>query len=122
MALEGAVNGPAFVAYLEQELMPSLRAGQTVVMDNLRVHHNPQVRTLIEAARCRVAYLPPYSPDFNPIEPAFSKIKTAVRRAEARSHAGLVDAFAEALARVTQSDARGWMTHSGYRLRSRQSV
>ncbi len=122
MALEGAVNGTAFVAYLDQELIPRLRPGQTVVMDNLRVHHDPLVRTLIEAARCRVAYLPSYSPDLNPIEQAFSKIKTAVRRAKARSHEGLVDAFDAALDTVTESDAQGWITHSGYRLRPRQPL
>ena len=122
MALEGAVNGDAFVAYLAQQLVPSLRPGETVVLDNLRVHHNPQVRRLIEAARCRVAYLPPYSPDLNPIEQAFSKVKTAVRRAEARTHEALVDAYDEALGQVTAEDARGWITHSGYRLQPRQPL
>ena len=122
MAVGGAVNGAAFVAYLEQQLVPHLRAGQTVVLDNLRVHHTPLVRTLIEAARCRVAYLPSYSPDLNPIEQAFSKIKTAVRRAEARTHDALVDAFDAALGSVTQADARGWITHSGYRLQPRQPL
>jgi transposase len=122
MAVEGAINGSAFVAYLEQQLIPNLRAGQTVVLDNLRVHHNPQVRRLIEAAWCRVAYLPSYSPDLNPIEQAFSKVKTAVRRAEARTHDALVDAYDAALSVVTQADAHGWITHSGYRLQSRQPL
>ena len=116
MAVEGAMDGAAFVAYLEQQLVPALRPGQIVVLDNLRVHHDPRVRTLIAGAGCRVAYLPAYSPDLNPIEGAFSKIKTAIRRAEARSHAGLVDAFDAALGAVTASDARGWIAHSGYRL------
>jgi transposase len=120
MAVEGAIDGPGFVAYLEQQLVPALRPGQIVVLDNLRVHHNPQVRTLIAGAGCRVAYLPAYSPDLNPIEGTFSKVKTAVRRAEARSHAGLVDAFDAALGAVTARDARGWIQHSGYRLLLRQ--
>ena len=121
------MNGAAFVAYLEQQLIPSLRPGQTVVLDNLRVHHNPRVRALIEAARCRVAgrplgSMPSYSPDLNPIEQAFSKIKAAVRRAEARTHAALVDAFDVALGAVSAADARGWIAHSGYRLLPRQPL
>jgi len=115
MVLEGA----AFVAYLEQQLVPRLRPGQIVVLDNLRVHHAPVVRERIAAAGCRVAYLPAYSPDLNPIEGAFSKVKTHLRRAAARTHEGLVDAFGTALDTVTSADAAGWISHSGYRLRPR---
>ena len=122
MVIEGAVNGAAFVAYVEQQLVPRLRAGQIVVLDNLRVHHAPVVRARVEAAGCRVAYLPAYSPDLNPIEHAFSKVKTRIRRAEARTHEELVEAFGEALDAVTAQDAQGWIRHSGYRLRSRQPL
>lgn len=122
MVIEGAVNGAAFVAYLEQQLVPRLRPGQIVVLDNLRVYHLAAVRERIAAAGCRVAYLPAYSPDLNPIEGAFSKVKTRVRRAEARTHEALVEAFGSALDAVTAMDAQGWITHSGYRLRPRQSL
>jgi transposase len=120
MVIEGAVNGAAFLAYLEQQLVPRLRPGQIVVLDNLRVHHLSAVRERVEAVGCRVAYLPAYSPDLNPIEGAFSKVKTQVRRAEARTHEALVEAFGVALDTVTVTDAHGWITHSGYRLRPRQ--
>lgn len=93
-----------------------------MVLDNLRVHHNPQVREVIAAVGCRVAYLPSYSPDLTPIEQAFSKVKTAVRRAEARTHEALVDADDAALGGVTEADAHGWITHSGYRLQPRQPL
>lgn len=122
MVIEGAVNGSAFLAYLDQQLVPRLRPGQIVVLDNLRVHHVPAVRERIAAAGCRVAYLPAYSPDLNPIEGAFSKVKTRVRRAEARTHEALVAAFGAALDAVTAEDARGWVAHSGYRLRPRQPL
>jgi len=122
MVIEGAVNGAAFVAYLEQQLVPRLRPGQIVVLDNLRVHHTAAVRERVAAAGCRVAYLPAYSPDLNPIEGAFSKVKTQVRRAEARTHAALVEAFGAALNAVTAKDARGWVAHSGYRVRPRQPL
>lgn len=122
MVIEGAMNGPAFVAYLEQQLVPRLPRGQIVVRDNLGVHHAPVVRERVEAAGCRVASLSAYSPDLNPIEHAFSKVKVRVRRAEARTHAWLVDAFGEALDTVTAQDAYGWIKHSGYRLRPRQPL
>jgi transposase len=84
MALEGATDAEAFVAYLTHFLIPSLRADQVVVLDNFSVHKDARVAQLIAGARCRLCYLPAYSPDFNPIESAFSKIKTAMRRVEAR--------------------------------------
>src|SRR5438270_6578426 len=95
---------------------------ESVVILRVAGHGHPRVRTLIEAAHCRVAYLPSYSPDLNPIEQAFSKVKTAVRRAEARTHDALVDAYDAALGGVTQADAYGWITYSGYRLQPRQPL
>ncbi len=114
MALEGAVDTAAFVVYVRELLCPSLRAGQTVVMDNLSAHKDAEVRELIEAARCHLLFLPSYSPDFSPIEPGFSKIKEGLRAAGARTQAALHDAIAEVIGTVTSEDACGWFTHCGY--------
>ena len=116
MAVEGAVDGEAFVTYLRQVLLPSLVPGQVVVLDNLNVHKNARVRPLVEDAGCRLAYLPSYSPDLNPIEGAFGKIKNRVRRAEPRDHNAVVIALGAAMATVTASDAAGWIRHCGYPL------
>ncbi len=114
MTLEGAVDGEAFEAYIERWLAPSLVAGQVVVMDNLSVHKRDKVRELIETKDCRVLFLPPYSPDYNPIEHAFSKLKGLLRDAQARSQAGLQAAVSEAIAAITAQDALGWFRHCGY--------
>src|SRR5258707_6023371 len=114
MTLEGALDGDAFVAYLEAFLVPTLVAGQIVVMDNLSVHKDKRVRPLIEGADCQLIYLPAYSPDLSPIEQAFSKIKEYLRRAGARSRAALEAAITAAMATVTAQDANGWFTHCGY--------
>jgi transposase len=114
MTLEGAADADAFVAYLRHFLIPTLVPGQIVVMDNLSVHKDKRVAPLIAGVKCRVVYLPAYSPDFTPIEQAFSKIKTALRRAEARTREGLEAAITAALATVTATDATGWFTACGY--------
>jgi len=116
LMLPGAIDGAAFVAYVERELAPRLRPGQVVVLDNLNVHRGERVRELIEAAHCRLLFLPPYSPDFAPIEQAFSKIKAHLRGVAARTQAGLEQAISEAFRLVTPADARGWFKHCGYRV------
>jgi transposase len=114
MIIEGAANGAAFEAYVEHILVPSLRRGQVVVMDNLRVHKSAQVRQLIEEAGCQVLFLPAYSPDFSPIEETFSKVKAHLRRSKARTREALEEAIAQALLTVTPRDAHGWFRHCGY--------
>ena len=115
VAIAGATTRAAFEAYVEQALCPSLSAGQVVVMDNLSAHKGGRVRELVEGAGCELLYLPPYSPDMNPIEEAFSKVKGLMRRAEARTREALVEAMGQALGAVSASDARGFFEHSGYR-------
>lgn len=112
--LQGAADGTAFEIYIEQILAPSLPPGQTVVMDNLNTHHGERVRQAIEARGCHLLYLPSYSPDLSPIEPAFSKLKALLRRKGARTQEELQQAIAEALDAITPADARGWFTHCGY--------
>ena len=91
-----------------------LRRGQVVVMDSLTAHKGERVRELIEERGCELIYLPPYSPDFNPIEEAFAKIKSILRKAEARSREALIDAIAQAISAVSARDARGFFWHCGY--------
>lgn len=114
MTLPGAVDRPAFVAYVREFLAPALRRGQVVVLDNLAVHKGAAIRRLVEARGCRLLFLPPYSPDFAPIEQAFSKVKAALRRAGARTRDTLEAAIAAALDTITPADARGWFRHCGY--------
>lgn len=114
MSIEGSVDGEAFSLYVEHFLCPSLERGQIVVMDNLQVHKMRRVRELIEGRGCSLVFLPSYSPDFNPIEGAFSKIKTILRKAKARSFEALVEASGEALRAVTRQDALGFFSHCGY--------
>lgn len=116
MVLEGSMDREAFVAWLQYFLLPTLSAGQVVAMDNLNVHKGTQVRQIIEGAGCTLVYLPAYSPDYAPIEGAYSKVKTRVRRAGKRTQAELEAAIGEAVAAVTASDARGWFAHCGYHL------
>ena len=96
-------------------LLPVLRAGQTVVMDNLGAHRPKRIRELIEARDCELLYLPAYSPDYNPIKEAFSKIKSLLRKAAARSKEALLDALGVALSLVSPTDACGFFEHAGYR-------
>ena len=114
MTMTGAADGAVLALFVDRILVPSLRPGQTVVWDNLSVHKNPDRRQAIEAAGCQLRFLPPYSPDFSPIEHAFSKLKTALRRAGARDRPTLEDAIAAALTTITADDATGWFGHCGY--------
>jgi transposase len=116
LTVEGATTSVVFEAYLEQVLAPTLRRGQVVVMDNLSAHKGEKVRELIEERGCELIYLPSYSPDLNPIEEAFSKIKGLVRKAEARSGEALVEAIGWALSAVSSRDARAFFEHCGYRM------
>ncbi len=114
MTIQGAVDGAAFTVYVRELLCPSLRPGQTVVADNLSVHGVRGIRELIEARGCSLLFLPSYSPDFSPIEPAFSKIKEALRKAAARTQEALDEAISKALDLVTANDALAWFRHRGY--------
>jgi hypothetical protein len=116
VVLPGAVDRLAFDAYVAQVLVPALRPGQTVVLDNLSVHKGARARALVEAAGCRLLFLPPYSPDLNPIELAFAKLKRELRRAEARTFDAPVAATGEAMATVTRADVRGFFAAAGYPL------
>ena len=115
LAVEGATTREVFEAYLERVLAPSLKPGQMVVMDNLSAHKGGRVKEIIEGRGCEVLYLPPYSPDFNPIEQAFSKVKGLLRRAQARTRRALIEAMGVALSAVSARDARGFFGHCGYR-------
>lgn len=114
LAVEGATDREVFEAYVERLLAPTLRRGQLVVMDNLTAHKGERVRELIEERGCELLYLPPYSPDFNPIEEAFSKLKRILRKAESRTREALVEAIGAAISAVTAKDARGFFEHCGY--------
>jgi transposase len=116
MAIEGSTTKEVFEAYVEHFLAPKLRLGQVVVMDNLGVHKGERVRELIEGRGCKLLYLPPYSPDFNRIEEAFSKIKGFLRQIGARTREALVEAIGKALDTVTAKDACGFFVHCGYRM------
>ena len=116
LAVEGATNSQVFETYVERVLAPTLRRGQVVVMDNLSAHKGERIRELIEKRGCKLLYLPPYSPDFNPIEEAFSKIKGLIRKAEARSREALLEAIGVAISALSAKDARGFFEHCGYRV------
>ncbi len=103
-----------FEVYMERILSPMLCPGQIVIMDNLTAHKGERVRSLIEARGCGLLYLPPYSPDLNPIEEAFSKIKGILRRAEARTREALVRAIGAAISATTTTDVWGFFGHCGY--------
>jgi transposase len=116
LAVEGSTNREVFEIYVERVLSPTLRIGQVVVMDNLSAHKGERVRELIEQQRCELLYLPSYSPDFNPIEEAFSKIKGLMRKAQARTREAMLEAMGKAISVVTAQDARGFFEHCGYRV------
>ena len=115
MTLDGAMNGPAFLAYVEQVLAPTLRPGDIVIMDNLPAHKPTAIRKAIEAVGAELRFLPPYSPDLNPIELAFSKIKAHLKKAAARTLEQLWDAIRDAIDAVTPSDCQGFFTADGYK-------
>ena len=116
----GVFNGPidnaSFLAYVEQVLVPTLRTGDVVVLDNLAVHKQPAVRAAIEAAGAQLRFLPPYSPDFNPIELAFAKLKALTRAARPRTFDHVCELIAIALALFTPTECRNFMRHCGYRV------
>jgi transposase len=116
MTVEGAANTEAFLTYLDEVLCPALRPGQVLLMDNLQVHKAGAVHQRIEACGCRLVFLPRYSPDFNPIEGAFSKLKTFLRRVQARTRAALEVAIGAGLQTITAQDAQGWFKYCGYSL------
>jgi transposase len=115
MTVEGATDTQAFEAYVEHFLVPTLEKGQVVVLDGLGAHRPSRIRELIEARGADLVFLPSYSPELNPIEEAFSKIKHLVRKEGARVREALVEAIGRALAAVTAEDAAGWFAHAGYR-------
>lgn len=115
---KGALDGALFAGWIETWLVPCLQPGATVVLDNLSVHENPHARHAIEAAGCHLRFLPAYSPDFNPIELAFSKLKTHLRGVAARAFDPLVDAIGAGLAAITTTDIAGYSRHCGYPLAS----
>ena len=114
MTIEGPVDAEVFCTYIRKVLGPTLKRGDLVVMDNLSAHKVSGVAEAIRARRARLEYLPPYSPDFNPIEPCWSKIKTALRTTKARTRQALEGAIAQALGTITAADARAWFAHCGY--------
>ena len=114
MRFDGGMTGGRFEGYVRHILAPTLRPGQVVIADNLRAHYADGARAAIEARGARPLFLPPYSPDFNPIEHACSKVKQALRRAQARTDDDLRAATWAAFATITPKDAAGWFTHCGY--------
>lgn len=115
MSVEGGTDGEVFRSYVEQVLVPQLRAGDVVIMDNLKAHQVAGIREAIEAAQASLLYLPPYSPELSPIELCWSKVKAALRTRAARTREALELAWTDVLASVTASDARHWFAHCGYR-------
>src|SRR3712207_4287614 len=115
LAVEGAANGEVFETYVEQVLMPTLRKGQVMAMDNLSAHKGERVREPIEGRGCELLYLPSYSPDFIPIEEAFSKIKGLMPKAEARTREALLEALGTAISALSAQGARAVFEHCSYR-------
>jgi transposase len=122
MSIEGPSDTDSFGIYVREILAPNLKAGQIVVMDNLSVHKGKWVRELIERRGCQLWFLPPYSPDFDPIEEAFSKVKALLRRAQARVLEALFEATEEALLAISAQDARGYFEHCGYAIQQAHSI
>jgi len=114
MSVNGAVDSAVFRAYVEHVLGPTLQPGDMVVMDNLAVHKVAGITESITARGARVEYLPPYSPDLNPIEKCWAKLKTALRQAKARTREALEEALTLALQTISAADAHAWFTHCGY--------
>lgn len=116
-SFDAATDTELFVAFVGEALAPMLASGQVVVMDNLPAHKSPQVDRRIESAGARVLRLPPYSPDFNPIEQAISKVKSVLKKLAHRSVDGLLDGIAQALGSISPTDALHYIAHGGYLLR-----
>jgi len=116
MTVEGATDGEVFLIYVKRVLVPTLHAGDIVIMDNLGAHKVAGIREAIEACGATLLYLPPYSPDLSPIERCWSKLKTALRTVGARTRRTLSRALTHALATITEADAMAWFAHCGYQL------
>jgi len=116
LVIEGAVDGRVFRPWIQDWLLPQLAPGTSIVLDNLSVHRNAAVRTAVEAAGCHLRFLPAYSPDLNPIELVFAKLKTHLRGVAARAYEPLLAAIGEGLDRVTATDIAGFYRHCGYDL------
>jgi transposase len=116
MTIPAATDEAVFLAFIEQVLVPELRPGQVVVFDNLAAHKRPAITAAIEKAGCRVILLPPYTPEWNPIEPCWSKIKEFLRSRAARTLESLETAVADAMDTVSDQDAQGWFRHCGYKV------
>jgi transposase len=114
LAIEGATTARIFETYVERVLVPTLKPKQIVIMDNLGAHRPKRIRQLIEQQGCDLVYLPAYSPDYNPLEEAFAKIKNLLRNAAARSKETLIEAISAALSTITAADAQGYFQHAGY--------
>jgi transposase len=114
MVIDGPLNGESFAQYVETSLVAELEPGNIVVMDNLPVHKNKRVAVAIEAAGCTLVFLPPYSPDYNPIENMWSKTKILLRAAAARTFEAVVEATGYALRSITPQDCDGYFRHCGY--------
>ena len=114
MTIDGATDGEVFAVFVREVLCPTLTEGDIVVLDNLGAHRSAAARKAVEQRGARLVFLPPYSPDLNPIERCWSKIKTALRAAKARTREALEEAIKQAIATVTESDARAWFKHCGY--------
>jgi transposase len=114
MTIEGAVNSEIFELYVKHLLVPCLRPGNLVLLDNVKFHYSPKAIELMEAAGAGVLHIPAYSPDLNPIEECIAKIKESLRSFKARTKRKLSNALAKALALVTEDDIRGWFEHCGY--------
>jgi transposase len=116
IVVEGAVDGDTFEAWVEQALLPWLKPDQVVIWDNVRPHYRPRVTQLVKSVGCTVIFTPAYSPDFSPIEQAFSKIKSYLKMKAARSKDSLLMAIAEAIKTISPLDIHGWFRHCGYPL------
>lgn len=114
MVLDGPMHGVAFIAYIEQVLVPTLKPGDIVIMDNLPAHKPIAVREAIEKAGATLRFLPPYSPDFNPIENAFAKLKAALKKAAARTIPELWDVIGDAIDTFTPSECQNYFNAAGY--------
>jgi len=114
LEVTGSVNGEVFEVFIAQIVVPYLRPGKVVLLDNVPFHHRTSIQALIEEQGATVKFLPPYSPEFNPIEECWSKLKAWLRKLAARTVAALQQAITEAIQQVTQSDAEGWFRHAGY--------
>jgi transposase len=114
LEVTGSVNGDVFEAFVEGIVVPHLRPGKVVLLDNVRFHHRESIREIIEAKGASVLFLPAYSPEFNPIEECWSKLKAWIRKRAPRTVEALQEAITEAIHQVTQSDSEGWFRHAGY--------